>query len=69
MNYKHFDVIETIVDFPEYGIRAGGIGTIVDVYPDGELEVEFADKAGETVAIFAVAREQIKLASNFGKAA
>lgn len=59
MNYKLFDVIKTTVDFPDQKIKTGEIGTIVDVYEDGEFEVEFLNENGETIAMFAVTSDQI----------
>jgi hypothetical protein len=54
-----FDVVVAAVEFPSHGIHAGDAGTIVDVYPDGELEIEFADENGETTALFSVSPSQI----------
>ena len=60
MKFNPFDVVELTVDFPEYGITAGSTGTIVDVYSDGEYEVEITSDAGDTLECFAVTPEQIK---------
>lgn len=59
MAFKLLDVVVAAVDFPENGIRVGDVGTIVEVYPDGEFEIEFADGNGETTAMFAVTSSQI----------
>jgi len=61
MNYKELDVVELIADAPEYGMKAGSVGTIVDVYADGEFEVEFTDEEGDTIACLSVKSWQIKL--------
>ena len=38
-------------NLPEFRLRAGHVGTVVEVYfPDG-LEVEFLDRGGDTVAV------------------
>jgi len=38
-------------DIPKYGLRAGDVGTVVEVYePDG-IEVEFVTGSGETQAL------------------
>lgn len=41
--------------------QAGSVGTIVDVYADGEFEVEFTDEEGDTIACLTVKSGQIKL--------
>lgn len=48
-----FQLLETViaaVDIPAYGIVAGDVGTIVDVYTQGSLayEVEFSSADGST---------------------
>lgn len=61
MTLKEFDVVELIADFPAYGIKAGTVGTIIDLYADGEYEVEIADESGATLDCFAVKPDQIRL--------
>ena len=43
-----FDVIELLVNLPEYNLEAGVRGAIVDCYADGKYEVEFTNEEGET---------------------
>lgn len=43
-----FDTVELIVDLPEYDLRAGSRGAVVDKYDGSTVEVEFADANGET---------------------
>ncbi len=49
-----FSVLDTVVlnkDLPNYGLKAGDVGTIVEIYePDG-IEVEFVTGSGETQAL------------------
>ncbi|MBW4547956.1 MAG: DUF4926 domain-containing protein [Symplocastrum torsivum CPER-KK1] len=47
-----FDVIELLVDLPEYNLRSGVQGAIVECYPGGTYEVEFSNKDGETLVDF-----------------
>jgi hypothetical protein len=43
------DVVALIVDLPEYSLRCGQVGTIVDLLADGAaFEVEFSDRSGQT---------------------
>lgn len=45
------DVIELLVDIPEFSLRKGEQGTILEDYENGYFEVEFANKKGETTAL------------------
>lgn len=53
-----FDVIELLVDLPEYNLRSGVQGAIVECYPGGTYEVEFSNKDGETLALCELKSEQ-----------
>ncbi len=54
MAFNEFDVVVATTSFSDFGIKAGDVGAIVEVYDDGEYEVEFCNENGETVAMFAV---------------
>jgi hypothetical protein len=55
------DQVVLTADFPEHGLVAGDIGTVVHVYRGGEgFEVEFLTLSGETVAVLTVKREQLR---------
>jgi Domain of unknown function (DUF4926) len=62
MSYSLFDIVALKVDLPEQGLRSGAIGAVVDVYtkPSVAYEVEFCDSRGRTVAMLALAPEQIR---------
>jgi uncharacterized protein DUF4926 len=49
-----FNMLDTVVltrDLPTYGLRAGDLGAVVEIYePDG-LEVEFVTASGKTGAV------------------
>ncbi len=62
MAYKILDVVKTRVALPGDGIAAGTVGTVVDLYADGDMEVEFANDRGETLALVAMAPGQLQLA-------
>jgi len=48
-------------DVPEYGLRAGDIGTVVLVHEGGEgYEVEFVTLDGQTVAVVTLEPSQIR---------
>jgi hypothetical protein len=48
-DFKLFDVIALTTDLPDYGLRRGQVGTIVEILGGGKaFEVEFSDKNGRT---------------------
>lgn len=48
------DVIELITDIPNFSLRKGEQGTIIEDYQDGIFEVEFSNKKGEATAICSI---------------
>ncbi len=53
-----FDVVELLIDLPEYNLRSGVRGAIVDCYSDEKYEVEFSNEEGETLALCTLFSEQ-----------
>ncbi|MBD1925433.1 DUF4926 domain-containing protein [Trichocoleus sp. FACHB-90] len=53
-----FDVIELLVNLPEYNFETGVRGAIVDCYPDGKYEVEFTNEEGETEVLCPLSSNQ-----------
>jgi hypothetical protein len=53
-----FDVVELLVTLPESNLHQGVRGAIVDCYDDGNYEVEFSDRSGETRALCTLYTEQ-----------
>ena len=47
---KLLDVVALLEDIPEFKLRKGEVGTIVEEFEDGGVEVEFADKRGVAYA-------------------
>ncbi len=46
---KLLDVVALTVDLPEYNLRRGQVGTVVEILAeDNAFEVEFSDRAGRT---------------------
>jgi len=54
-------VVTAVKALPDPGISAGMTGVVVDVYPDGEVEVEFCNSTGETLALIPLRPSQIAL--------
>ena len=47
MDIKLFDGVALIGDLPEYNLRRGQVGTVVEILADGTaFEVEFSDRDG-----------------------
>ena len=58
---KELDQIVLTADLPNEGLKAGDVGTVVDIHRDGEaFEVEFMTLAGETVAVTTVLASQVR---------
>jgi len=58
-----FDKLECVVlahDVLEHGLRAGDLGTVVEVYPGGGVEVEFVRGSGTTQAILTLSERDIR---------
>lgn len=58
-----FDKLECVVlahDIPEHLLRAGDLGTVVEVYPHGAVEVEFVKASGMTQALLTLREQDIR---------
>ena len=61
-NFKLFDVVALRTDLPEENLFNGQVGTIVEVYNNGEaFEVEFVDRNGHTYGLLTLRPEQLML--------
>ena len=69
MNFELLEVVCATTDFPHFGIRSGDVGTVVEVYGEGEYEVEFCNERGETRAVFALSESQLRPARALKQAA
>ena len=50
---KILDAVAVVEDLPEFGLKRGEVGTVVDAWKDGAFEVEFSDESGEAYAFVA----------------
>jgi len=58
-----FDKLECVVlahDVPEHDLRAGDLGTVVEIYPGGGVEVEFVRGSGTTQAILTLSERDVR---------
>ncbi len=60
MNIKLFDGVALTSDLPEYNLRRGQVGTVVEILADGKaFEVEFSDRDGRTYQSVGLRPDQI----------
>ncbi len=60
MTFKLLDTVVLNRDIPEFGLRTGDLGAVVQVYePDG-LEVEFVTAAGKTEALVTLNQSDVR---------
>lgn len=56
---KLLDVVALVEELPTEGLRRGAVGTVVEQWAEGVLEVEFGDNSGEAYALVALRTEQV----------
>ena len=60
MDIKLFDGVALTGDLPEYNLRRGQVGTVVEILADGQaFEVEFSDLDGRTYESVGLRPDQI----------
>lgn len=60
MKFKTLDTIVLNRDMPEFGLKKGDLGAVVQIYePDG-LEVEFVTASGRTEALVTLNQEDVR---------
>ena len=60
MKFKTLDIVVLNKDIPEFGLKKGDLGAVVEVYkPDG-LEVEFVTASGKTEALVTLNRRDVR---------
>ena len=57
MTYKLLDCVTLLDDLPEFDLKAGDIGTIVEVYRPTAFEVEFSAPDGYLAALLAISSD------------
>lgn len=60
MTYKLLDMVVLDRDLPEFGLRRGDLGAVVEVYPPDGLEVEFVTAAGRTEAVVTLSGQDVR---------
>ena len=60
MKYKRLECVVLSHDIPAHGLRAGDLGTVVEIYPEGGIEVEFVRGSGFTQALLTLTERDIR---------
>lgn len=62
MKFENYSRVVLQTDhYEDQGVKTGDIGTIIELYDDGEYEVEFSNNTGITIALIAVREDEIAL--------
>ena len=57
------EMLSTVVlneDLPEYGLRRGDVGAVVEIYGEKGVEVEFVTGSGHTQALVTLAPSDVR---------
>jgi hypothetical protein len=60
MTYKLLDTVVLDRDLPEYALRKGDLGAVVEVYDAEGLEVEFVRASGKTQAVVTLTTKDVR---------
>ena len=60
MKFEKLECVVLAHDVSEHGLRAGDLGTVVEVYPEGGLEVEFVRGSGVTQALVTLSERDVR---------
>ena len=62
--FEETDTAVLVVDLPEYGLKAGDVGTVMLVHGREGYEVEFITLSGEMVAVTSLRPAQLRPIGN-----
>jgi hypothetical protein len=60
MKHKLLDCVVLVRDLPEFGLRAGDLGTIVAIYQPAGLEIEFIKASGQTQTVLTLTEADVR---------
>ena len=60
MTYHLLDTVVLDRDLPEYGLRKGDLGAVVEVYDAEAFEVEFVRASGRTQAVVTLTDRDVR---------
>lgn len=60
MSLKLLDCVVLNIDIPQYNLKKGDVGAVVEIYPPDGYEVEFVTGSGMTQALVTVKYGEIR---------
>jgi len=60
MKFKELDCVVLTRDIPEHALKTGDLGTVVEIYGDEGLEVEFIKTSGDTQALLTLSVADVR---------
>ena len=60
MKFEKLEIVVLAHDIPEHELRAGDLGTVVEIYPGGGVEVEFVRGSGVTQALLTLSERDLR---------
>ena len=60
MKFKTLDPVVLDKDRPEFGLKKGDLGAVVELYPPDAPEVEFVTASGRTTALVALKSTDVR---------
>ena len=65
MKFEKLECVVLAHDIAEHGLRAGDLGTVVEIYPSDGMEVEFVTGSGVTQALLTLTENDIRKIDSF----
>lgn len=60
MIFKKLECVVLSHDISEHGLREGDLGTVVGIYPQGGVEIEFVRGSGATQVLLTLSAQDIR---------
>ena len=60
MKFEKLECVVLAHDIPKHGLRAGELGTVVETYSEGGVEVEFVRGSGLTQALLTLGVQDVR---------
>jgi hypothetical protein len=60
MRFHELDTVVLKIDMPSHGLKTGDVGTVVQVYSEDAVEVEFVTASGRTQALVTLETASIR---------
>lgn len=60
MGFVEYECVELVRDRPDLGLSAGAMGTVLIVYTPEDVEVEFLDREGRTIAVCTLSARDVR---------